>query len=179
HPTTIDADLQGALEALARDPLAGLPPPATVALLVADPDSGEVLASIGSAHYTSAERQGLVDLTTAPAPPGSTSEPPVYGMAFSDGIAQPLTLLNDRPEDYGGYAPQNFDGEFRGPVTARAALQSSLNLPVVALTEALGPARLLSALRRAGLRAVVPGDAPGLAIALGGIGVNLEGLVQL
>src|SRR5690606_33580961 len=71
------------------------------------------------------------------------------------------------------------DGVFRGPVTARAALQASLNLPVVALTEALGPARLLAALRRAGVTAVVPGDAPGLAVALGGVGVSLEGLVQL
>lgn len=68
---------------------------------------------------------------------------------------------------------------FRGPVTARAALQASLNLPVVALTEALGPARLLAAMRQAGVEAVVPGDTPGLAVALGGVGVSPEGLVQL
>ncbi len=179
HRTTIDADLQAALEALAVDALLDLPPQATVALLVADPDSGEVLASVGSAVYTSDERDGYVDMTQALRSPGSTLKPLVYGMAFSDGITHPLTLLNDRPEDYGGYAPQNFDGEFRGPVTAREALQTSLNLPVVALTEAIGPARLLAALRRAGVDAVVPGDVAGLAVALGGVGVSLEGLVQL
>lgn len=177
--TTLDADLQAAMERLAAAALVDLPPRVTVALLVADVDSGEVLADVGSADYTSTARLGYVDMTTALRSPGSTLKPLVYGMAFSDGIAQPETLMNDRPEDYGGYAPQNFDGVFRGPVTAREALQTSLNLPVVALTEALGPARLLASLRAAGVEAVVPGDTAGLAVALGGVGVSLEGLVQL
>lgn len=179
HRTTIDADLQIGLEALALGALVNLPAHVTVALLVADQDSGEVLASVGSADYTSLPRDGFVDMTQALRSPGSTLKPLVYGLAFSDGLAHPETLLNDRPEDYGGYAPQNFDGFFRGPVTAREALQASLNLPVVAITKVLGPARLLAALRRAGVTAVVPGDAPGLAVALGGVGVSLEGLVQV
>jgi len=179
HRTTIDVDLQAALETLAAAALVGRPPQVTIAMLVADRDTGEVLASVGSADYTSQARRGYVDMTRALRSPGSTLKPLVYGLAFSDGTLHPETLLNDRPEDYGGYAPQNFDGEFRGRVTAREALQLSLNLPVVALTESLGPARLMAALRRAGVRAVVPGDAPGLAIALGGVGVSLAGLVQL
>jgi penicillin-binding protein 1C len=179
HRTTIDLDLQAALEALAAAALIGLPPQVTVAMLVAEHGSGEVLASVGSADYTSSARRGFVDMTQALRSPGSTLKPLVYGLAFSDGTLHPQTLLNDRPEDYGGYAPQNFDGDFRGRVTAREALQLSLNLPVVALTQALGPARLMAALRQAGVRAVVPGDAPGLAVALGGVGVSLEGLVQL
>ena len=61
----------------------------------------------------------------------------------------------------------------------REALQQSLNIPVVALTEALGPAKLLAALRRAGVNAKVPGGQPGLAVALGGLGVTLEDMVQL
>ncbi len=68
---------------------------------------------------------------------------------------------------------------FRGTIRVREALQLSLNIPVVALTEALGPARLLAALRRAGIVPVIPGDQPGLAIALGGVGVTLEDMVQL
>lgn len=179
HFTTIDADLQAALEELAAAALVGLPAEATVALMVADPDSGEILASVGSAAYTSTERHGYVDITQALRSPGSTLKPLVYGLAFSDGIAHPETLLQDRPEDFGGYAPQNFDGVFRGPVTAREALQISLNLPAVSLAAAVGPARLLSALRQAGVEAEVPGDAPGLAVVLGGVGVSLEGLVQL
>ena len=179
HHTTIAADLQAALEALAASALVDLPQQVTVAMLVADPVTGEVLASVGSADYTSEARRGFVDMTQALRSPGSTLKPLVYALAFSDGSLHPETLLNDRPEDYGGYAPQNFDGEFRGRVTARQALQLSLNLPVVALTEALGPARLLAALRLAGVQAAVPGDVPGLAVALGGVGVSLEGLLQL
>lgn len=179
HRTTLDADLQAALEALAEDALQELPRQATLALLVADVDSGRILASVGSADYTSDTRRGFVDMTRALRSPGSTLKPLIYGLAFSDGVAHPETLLNDRPVDYAGYAPQNFDGAFRGPVSAREALQTSLNLPVVELTHALGPARVMAALRQAGTYAEVPGDVPGLAIALGGIGVSLEGLVQL
>lgn len=179
HRTTIDAGLQAALEAVAATALRDLPPRATVALLVADPDSGQVLASVGSAEYTSDARNGFVDMTQAMRSPGSTLKPLIYGLAFSDGVAHPETLFDDRPEDYSGYAPQNFDGVFRGVVSAREALEASLNLPAVALTETLGPTRLLSTLRQAGVGALVPGDVPGLAIALGGLGVSLEGLVQL
>ncbi len=179
HLTTLDADLQASLEEVAASALIDLPARATLALLVADQDSGAILASVGSADYTSDTRQGFVDMTQALRSPGSTLKPLVYALAFSDGIAHPETLLNDRPEDFGGYAPQNFDGTFRGPVSAREALRASLNLPVVALTEALGPARVLAALRQAGVEAVVPGGTPGLAITLGGIGVSLQGLVQL
>ena len=179
HVTTIDSDVQRALETLAASALVDLPPQVTVALLVADVHSGEVLASVGSGDYTSEARRGYVDMTQALRSPGSTLKPLIYGLAFSSGILHPESLLYDRPEDYGGYAPQNFDGTFRGRVTARQALELSLNLPVVAVTEALGPARLLAALRQAGVQAVVQGDTPGLAVALGGVGISLTGLVQL
>ncbi|MDZ7801096.1 MAG: penicillin-binding protein 1C [Trueperaceae bacterium] len=178
HRTTLDLDLQAALEALAEDALPDLPARATLALQVVDTDSGTVRASVGSADYTSDARQGYVDMTQALRSPGSTLKPLVYGLAFSDGMAHPETLLNDRPASYAGYAPQNFDGTFRGPISAREALQASLNLPVVELTHALGPARVMAALRRAGVEAAVPGD-PGLAVSLGGVGISLEGLVQL
>jgi penicillin-binding protein 1C len=179
HRTTIDLHLQAALEALATDALLDLPAQVTLALLVVDPDDGRILASVGSADYTSDARRGYVDLTQALRSPGSTLKPLIYGLAFSDALAHPETLLNDRPASYAGYAPQNFDGAFRGPVSARQALQASLNLPVVELTQALGPARVMAALKGAGVVAALPGDAPGLAISLGGVGISLQGLVQL
>ncbi|TVR88794.1 MAG: penicillin-binding protein 1C [Trueperaceae bacterium] len=179
HHTTLDASLQSTFEALAADALLGLPPQATLALLVADADSGAILASVGSADYASHARRGFVDMTQALRSPGSTLKPLVYGLAFSDALAHPETMMVDRPASYAGYAPRNFDHAFRGPVSAREALQASLNLPVVELTHALGPARLMAALRQVGVEAAVPGDAPGLAVSLGGVGVSLEGLVQL
>ena len=179
HRTTLDRPLQIALEDLARGALRDLPAQATVALMVADQQSGAVRASVGSGDYLDPRRQGFVDMTQALRSPGSVLKPLVYGLAFSDGLAHPETLLNDRPARFAGYAPQNFDRMFRGPVSAREALQVSLNLPVVELTQALGPARLMAALRQAGVSAEVPGDVPGLAVSLGGLGVSLEGMVQL
>lgn len=179
HTTTLDYPLQIALQRLAAGALRDLPAEANVALLVAEADGGQILASIGSADPTSTARRGFIDMTQAIRSPGSTLKPLVYGLAFSDALAHPETILQDRPTSYAGYAPRNFDPGFRGPVSAREALQASLNLPVVELTQGLGPARLLAAMRQAGVRAEVPGDSPGLAISLGGIGVTLEGLVQL
>jgi penicillin-binding protein 1C len=118
-------------------------------------------------------------MTAALRSPGSTLKPLIYALAFDEGLAHPETLIEDRPATFGGYAPQNFDHTFHGTVRARQALQMSLNVPAVMLTDALGPARLLAALRRAGIDPVIPGDQPGLAVALGGIGVTLENMVQL
>jgi penicillin-binding protein 1C len=88
-------------------------------------------------------------------------------------------MIADRPTDFGGYAPQNFDGFFRGELRVRTALQHSLNIPAVAVTEALGPHHLLAGMRRAGAQPKLPNGRPGLAIALGGVGLNLEDLVRL
>lgn len=179
HRLTIDAVLQTQLEALARDVVAGQGDRLQVAMMVADHRSGEVLASVGSSAYQADARQGFIDMTRAVRSPGSTLKPLVYGLAFDEGLAHPETLMEDRPTVFGTYAPQNFDRMYRGTIRVREALQQSLNIPVVALTEALGPSKLLAALRRAGVDAKVPGGQPGLAIALGGLGVTLEDMVQL
>jgi penicillin-binding protein 1C len=177
--TTLDGDLQASLESLAADTVAGQGERLQVAIVVADHRTGEILASVGSAGYAGGLRQGFVDMTTALRSPGSTLKPLVYGLAFDQGLAHPETLIDDRPRDFGGYRPQNFDRQFRGTVRVREALQLSLNLPVVELTEALGPATLLQALDRAEVRFALPTGQPGLAVALGGIGVTLTDMVQL
>ena len=179
HRTTIDARVQVGLEALAARAVAGQGAALNVAMILAEHESGEIRASVGSARYTDTARQGFVDMTRAVRSPGSTLKPLVYGLAFADGRLHPESLMQDRPASFGGYAPRNFDGQFRGPVTAREALQLSLNLPVVELTEALGPARLMAGLRAAGVRPEVPGEVPGLAVALGGLGLSLHDLVKL
>ena len=177
--TTIDPHLQREAEALARRAVSGQPGQVSVALLVADHQTGEILASVGGAAWTDATRAGFIDLTQAPRSPGSTLKPFVYALAFDDGLAHPETLIEDRAVAFGAWRPQNFDRQFRGTVPVRTALTLSLNIPVVALTEALGPERLLSSLRRAGVTPHLP-DAtpPGLAVALGGVGLSLQDLVQ-
>ena len=179
HDLTLDAGLQGKLENLATDALRGMGERLSIAMLVADHRTGAVLASVGSAGLSQDTRQGFVDMTTALRSPGSTLKPLVYALAFDRGLAHPDTLIDDRPVAFGAYAPQNFDGQFRGEIRVADALRLSLNIPVVRLTEAIGPANLMAALRRAGVEAALPAGQAGLAVALGGVGVSLEGLVQL
>ncbi|SPH24073.1 Penicillin-binding protein 1C [Defluviimonas aquaemixtae] len=176
--TTIDAHLQLRLEALASRAAKNTASRSSLAILVADHRTGEILASVGSPDWTDDRRAGFIDMTRALRSPGSTLKPFVYALAFDDGLVHPETLIEDRPIAFDTYAPQNFDLSFRGTVSVREALQLSLNIPVVSLTEAIGPARLLAALRRAGADPELPGGRPGLAVALGGLGVTLEDLVQ-
>ena len=176
---TVAISLQKALEKLAADTVALQGDRLQVAIVVADHRTGEVLASVGSAAYREDARQGFVDMTEALRSPGSTLKPLVYGLAFDEGLAHPETLIDDVASDFNGYRPQNFDREFHGRIRLREALQQSLNIPAVLLTEALGPAKLLSAMDKAGVGGVIPQGQPGLAVALGGVGVTLRDMVQL
>lgn len=180
HDLTLDAGVQAALETLLSDAARRAGEQVSGALVVADIRSAEIIASVGSAGYDDADaRQGFVDMTRALRSPGSTLKPLIYGLAFDQGLAHPESLIHDGPMQFGRYAPQNFDGAFRGDVRVREALQLSLNIPVVKLTNALGPVRVLAAMRQAGAEPRLPGGKPGLAIALGGLGVSLRDLVQL
>jgi penicillin-binding protein 1C len=127
------------------------------------------------------ERQGAVDMATAVRSPGSTLKPFIYGIGFVDLAIHPETLIDERPARFGDYAPQNFDHLYRGEVTAREALQLSLNLPAVALLDRVGPARFAQRLGDAGAPLVLPDKhaQPGLPIALGGVGTSLERMVTL
>ena len=88
--------------------------------------------------------------------PGSTLKPFIYGLAFEAGIAHPETLVEDRPTAFAGYTPNNFDKTFRGTVTVRQALADSLNVPAIQTLELVGPARLVTRFRRAGVEAKLP-----------------------
>ncbi|WP_170120549.1 penicillin-binding protein 1C [Gemmobacter caeni] len=176
---TIEAGLQKSLEALAREAVQARGEQLQIAILAADHRSGEILASVGSAGFLADRRQGFVDMTQALRSPGSTLKPLVYGLAFDEGLAHPETMIDDKPVNFGTYAPRNFDKIFRGTVRVREALQMSLNIPVVLLTDALGPAKVIAGMRRAGMAPVLKGDEPGLAISLGGVGVTLHDMVQL
>jgi penicillin-binding protein 1C len=177
---TLEAGLQKTLEALARDRAAALGQNVSVAILVVDNASADVLARVGSPDYFDERRAGQVDMTRAVRSPGSTLKPFIYGLAFEDGFLHPESLIDDRPIRFGSYAPENFDMAFQGTVPVRKALQMSLNVPAVALLDRVGASRLSSRLKQAGASLVLPKDeAPGLAMGLGGVGITLQDLVQL
>jgi penicillin-binding protein 1C len=180
HRLTIEAPLQKNLEELARERARALGPDISVAILVLDNATGEVLARVASADYFDERRAGQVDMTQALRSPGSALKPFIYGIAFEDGLVHPETLIEDRPVRYGNYAPENFDMTFQGTVTVRRALQMSLNVPAVALLDKVGPSRLSARLLQAGAPLVLPkNEAPGLAMALGGVGIRLADLTML
>jgi penicillin-binding protein 1C len=177
---TIDRRLQARLEAVARTAARAQGAGVSVAMVLADAATGDILASVGSADYLDPRRFGWIDMTRASRSPGSTLKPFIYGLGFEEGMIAQETLIEDRPADFGGYRPRNFDMGYQGDVTVRHALQLSLNVPAVRILDAVGPARLTARMRQAGVTpSLPPGGAPGLAIGLGGAGVTLRDLVQL
>jgi penicillin-binding protein 1C len=181
---TIDAAIQNNFEQLAREReralVATLGSNISLAILAVDNATGQVLAHVGSPAYFDIRRAGQVDMTQAVRSPGSTLKPFIYGLGFEDGFIHPETLIEDRPVSYGGYAPKDFDFGFKGTVSVREALQFSLNVPAIAVLERVGPARLAARLTQAGAALTLPdGQAPGLAMGLGGVGIKLADLVKL
>lgn len=181
---TIDAVMQKSLQELARERVRTLAqtlgPDVSLAMMVVDNATGEVLAHVGSPGYFDRRRAGEVDMTQALRSPGSTLKPFIYGIGFEDGFIHPQTLIDDRPQRYGAYAPRNFNFSFAGTVTVRQALQQSLNMPAIAVLDRVGASRLMARFEQAGAILVLPpGQTPGLAIGLGGVGAKLSDLVML
>jgi penicillin-binding protein 1C len=178
--SSLDATLQRDLEALARRHAGNLERDAQISILAVEIDGRAVRARVGGAGRERAG--GYIDMTRAVRSPGSALKPFLYAIAFDENIAAPETLVRDAPRRFGGYLPENFDRRFHGDVTLEDALRHSLNLPAVATLERIGAGRFQSALTRAGARVRMPRRAdsePGLALALGGVGLTLEDLVQL
>jgi penicillin-binding protein 1C len=176
--STLDRDMQVTLERMLADRVAQLPRFVSMAALVMDSRSMEILAYAGSADFQDARRFSHVDMVRGIRSPGSTLKPFLYAMALDDGIVHSESLLADTPQSFGGYDPGNFQASFSGPVSVSEALQRSLNVPAVDLLERIGPARFAARLSSAGLRLRLPKDAsPNLSIILGGAGTSLEELV--
>jgi penicillin-binding protein 1C len=177
---TLDERLQLRLEALAKERSRALGEAISAAIVVVRNDTGEILARVGSPDFFDATRAGQVDLTRALRSPGSVLKPFIYGIGFEDGLVHPESLIEDRPIRYGDYAPENFDLTFQGTVTVRRALQLSLNVPAIAVLDAVGPSRFLARLKQAGAALMLPKhETAGLALGLGGIGVRLVDLTAL
>lgn len=139
-----------------------------VALASIDPESGEVLAYVGGKNYFDVEHDGQVDVLGSTRQPGSSFKPLVYASGFEAGYA-PSTVLFDVETDFGGnYKPQNFDGEFAGPVSAREAINRSLNIPAVKMAYLASPTRIIANAKKVGIQ--IKGDAKTHGVAIG-IGV--------
>ena len=148
------------------------------AIVVLDNASGDVLAWIGASASTSAAPQ--VDYVTAPRQPGSTLNPFLYAQAMAEHRLTAASLLDDSsaaiPTHSGLYVPQNYDRHFRGWVSVRQALASSLNVPAVRTIGMVGVNRFADQLQRLGIQLLRTGDHYGYSLALGSAET---GLLQL
>ena len=176
--TTIDPELQSALEARVTSYLARLPDRTSAALLLVDNATLDTLAYVGSGAFADEARLGHVDMVRAWRSPGSTLKPFLYGLAMDDGLIHSESLLVDAPQSFGSYRPGNFSESFNGPVGAAQALRLSLNVPAVDLLDRVGASRFMARLANGGLNLQLPRNAdPNLSVILGGVGARLEDIV--
>jgi penicillin-binding protein 1C len=150
------------------------------AVLVLDNSSGDVLAWVGSSGAGSAAAE--VDAVLARRQPGSTLKPFVYGLALQQRLITPASQIEDAPLQIhaGGalYTPQNYDHAYKGWVSVRTALASSLNVPAVRVASMLGPDALFATLNDAGLQLSESAGYHGHALALGSADVTLLALTN-
>ena len=118
-------DLQRALLEIVRRYQSHLEPSVTIAVLAVENTGRHVRAYIGSSDFFADRRFGQNDMVTAVRSPGSALKPFIYAMAFDELAAHPETMMPDVALRFGDYMPKNFDGHFRGQVSAREALESA------------------------------------------------------
>jgi penicillin-binding protein 1C len=182
--TTLDLELQDKAQSIVKEEIDKVKnlEISNGAAVVLDPQTGEILAMIGSRGFSDPEIDGQVNVTLALRQPGSAIKPITYVTALKKGYT-PATLLMDTPtEFYAGegqppYTPVNYDGKFRGPVQVRYALANSINIPAVKMLAMVGIKDMLQTAYDMGIVSLEPTQATlsrvGLAVTLGGGEVRL------
>ncbi|MDQ5976637.1 MAG: penicillin-binding protein [Patescibacteria group bacterium] len=177
--TTLDLHLQETAEqVVAEGAKRNAPRRASNAALVAtDPESGEILAMVGSKDYFDSEIDGNFNVTLSARQPGSAFKPFTYATAFSKGY-EPETKIYDVPVDFGpdgsgaNYIPRNYDGKFHGLITMREALAMSLNVPAVETLALAGIDATIETATRLGITTLTEPKRYGLSLTLGGAEVR-------
>ncbi len=184
--STLDANLQRMAVTTLQQTLRELGTPGRSrnvqdgAVVVIDNASGDILAWVGSSGALSSAAQ--VDGVTSLRQAGSTLKPFLYAQAIAERRVTAASLLDDSPIDLptggGLYIPQNYDHHFKGWVSARTALGSSLNVPAVRTLVMVTPRRFAQTLVSLGLPLTQSGDFYGYSLALGSADVTLLSLTN-
>lgn len=150
------------------------------AVVVIDNQTHEVISYAGSANFHDTTDGGQVNGAAAIRQPGSTLKPLLYGLCFDEGLLTPKTVMTDVAINYAGYAPENYDRNFYGYVTAEFALENSLNIPAVKGLRMLGKDRFVTELVKCNFKQVKKDRQKlGLSLILGGCGTTLEEMTAL
>lgn len=171
--TTLDPNLQAAAEQIVLEQVTALADRnvSNGALVAIDPQTGQLLALVGSADFDNVEIDGQVNMALAPRQPGSSIKPLVYLAAFEKQGWTPGTLLADIEEEFPDganppYRPTNYDLQEHGIVTVRSALANSYNIPAVRALQSVTIPEFLEVARRLGISTLVRPDY-GLSLSLG------------
>jgi membrane peptidoglycan carboxypeptidase len=177
--TTLDLSLQSKAEDIVKTQLDRLEPQVGAsngALVSMDPRTGEILAMVGSHDFSRDDISGQVNNALTLNQPGSTMKPMTYLAAFMAGWS-PSTVIVDEPiklqDGDSSYTLNNADLRYRGSVTARTALGSSLNVPAVKALEKAGLENVYNLDKRMGLTTLDGLSNYGPAFTLGGVDVSL------
>ena len=141
--------------------------------LVENPQTGEILAMVGSANYFNTANDGQVNVLTRLRQPGSSIKVVNYAYALSYGGYTPATIINDSPITFvspgtSPYTPVNYDGEFRGNITLRSALAQSRNIPAVKVLASYGVSKMVQEGKDMGITTWDDSSQYGLSLTLGG-----------
>lgn len=139
------------------------------AVVVAEVNSGNVLAYVGNVQTAGREHDSQVDIITAPRSTGSILKPFLYAAMLDEGQLLPSTLIPDVPVFINGFAPKNFSKSYDGAVPADQALSRSLNVPAVQMLREYRYEKLHRLLKELGMTTLnQSADHYGLALILGG-----------
>ncbi len=180
--TALDLEIQGMAQETVVENVERLLPTyglSNAALVAMAPNSGEILAMVGSADFDDPAISGQVNVALRERQPGSAIKPVLYATAIEQNAISPATVIWDtkvqyRSDDSQSYSPLNYDRLFHGPVSVRTALASSYNIPAVKLLDAVGVETMLDGAKDLGINGLDRGtDWYGLSLALGGGEVTL------
>lgn len=147
------------------------------ALVSLSPKTGEIVSFVGGNNFSESQFNRVVQSKRQP---GSSFKPILYACGLENGF-NPASIIIDSPEALTGvdeglnWKPRNYDGEFKGPITYRNALEQSRNIPTIKIAEKIGVKTILDFTQRIGFNANLDKD---LSLALGSFGVSLINLVK-
>jgi membrane peptidoglycan carboxypeptidase len=193
--TTLDADLQAQAESIVNAAaLVNVKKynASNAALVAIDPQTGQILAMVGSRNYFDTQIDGQFNAALAYRQPGSSFKPFVYSAALLKGYT-PDTEIFDLPTQFSTscaptdntndtppcYSPSDYDGKFRGPMTFTTALAQSINVPAVKTIYLAGIPNVIALATRMGITGLTENTSQyGLSLALGAGEVRLLDLTS-
>jgi 1A family penicillin-binding protein len=183
--TTLDFELQEAIQASVAAEVEKLTRHrvSNGAALVTKPNTGEILAMVGSKDYFNNEIDGQVNITLSQRQPGSSIKPLMYATTLQKKKLNPGSILLDVPTCFEvpgqpQYCPKNYDGTFKGPVTIRSSLGNSLNIPAVKALSTVGVKTFMDQATDMGITTWDDPANYGLSLTLGGGEVRMIDMAQ-